>query len=592
MKYLYIFLLSVFFLSGHAFAHKQTVHQHIVREAFKLLKLSYPNLNTSEMEQYIGSTERKDPPKKSFGPGKIVSGAWIEDEYDIVYHYGIGRLPLSNEPWRHELLAAFGNERKAYTSITHFWDADAGPSSTTRLWDNSSYGAWDLFCENAFMKISQYRNGGYNCRWLYDGVIPIPGWPLFGEGYDFEYRSLFDLYNNGNYRINGYLGSGFVFIEIGDPFWAQTGSSTRKRWAYEILGRMAHLIGDMSVPAHVHNDSHACAEGMNCDDYEETAPYLHLYTADEVYNSTSTSFGGTYINPYNSWNGSDPLYYLMYFMNQISDHYPSTRVDGDNNYDLSCPGLSGIMSNLGPAPVKGDIDGNLLNEMQSTLMPLAIRTTAGLLYWFLVETGQAPGPLAVSISGPSHVNIPVKIGTYNTYTWTANTTNATNPVYKWYYNNKYLSGYNGNTFTSKIYYTKYSYNFNLKVVVTDVGDREATATKVVTAVKSINKSSESGNYVGTPPENFALKDSYPNPFNPVTTVPFDLPENSYVKISVYNTLGQKMVELANSYFNAGAHKVELHAENFPSGVYIIRAEFVSSDNKKQYTFMKKALLVK
>jgi hypothetical protein len=77
------------------------------------------------------------------------------------------------------------------------------------------------------------------------------------------------------------------------------------------------------------------------------------------------------------------------------------------------------------------------------------------------------------------------------------------------------------------------------------------------------------------PETFALQQNYPNPFNPVTTIRFDLPVSSQVKLIVYNILGQEVRTLANDVYSAGRHYVLWDGRNHlghtvSSGIYLYR----------------------
>ena len=69
------------------------------------------------------------------------------------------------------------------------------------------------------------------------------------------------------------------------------------------------------------------------------------------------------------------------------------------------------------------------------------------------------------------------------------------------------------------------------------------------------------------PLNFELDQNYPNPFNPSTTIEFSLAKESFVELTVTNTLGKKVATLAQSMHPAGKHSVQFDAANLPSGVY-------------------------
>jgi hypothetical protein len=64
--------------------------------------------------------------------------------------------------------------------------------------------------------------------------------------------------------------------------------------------------------------------------------------------------------------------------------------------------------------------------------------------------------------------------------------------------------------------------------------------------------------------------SYPNPFNPSTTINFDLPEPSHISLVVYDVLGRKVAELENGMKEAGYHSTTWNANKVASGIYFAR----------------------
>jgi hypothetical protein len=83
---------------------------------------------------------------------------------------------------------------------------------------------------------------------------------------------------------------------------------------------------------------------------------------------------------------------------------------------------------------------------------------------------------------------------------------------------------------------------------------------------SINKLLISGEIV---PEHYSLGQNYPNPFNPSTTIQFSVPEDvENLKLTIYNSLGEKVAELANTPLQAGYYNYKWDAGNNASGIYI------------------------
>ncbi len=74
------------------------------------------------------------------------------------------------------------------------------------------------------------------------------------------------------------------------------------------------------------------------------------------------------------------------------------------------------------------------------------------------------------------------------------------------------------------------------------------------------------------PKTMRLYQNYPNPFNPTTSISFTLPEASVVKISVYNIIGEKVVELLDHQMPEGHHSINFDGTNFTSGIYFYRLQ--------------------
>ena len=88
------------------------------------------------------------------------------------------------------------------------------------------------------------------------------------------------------------------------------------------------------------------------------------------------------------------------------------------------------------------------------------------------------------------------------------------------------------------------------------------------------------------PTEFALKPNYPNPFNPQTTIVFDLPARAKVKLVIYDLLGREVRVLVEGVREAGVHEVVFEANQLPSGTYLYRLETVAG------SFVQRMLLVK
>ena len=88
------------------------------------------------------------------------------------------------------------------------------------------------------------------------------------------------------------------------------------------------------------------------------------------------------------------------------------------------------------------------------------------------------------------------------------------------------------------------------------------------------------------PSAYQLYQNYPNPFNPSTTITYSLPEDGFVKLAVYNMLGEEVAAIVNTTQKAGRYEVNFNASQLSSGVYIYRIEAAN------FTASKKLILIK
>jgi hypothetical protein len=390
-KLLFLGLLCLGLSSTPAVAHKEWVHQYMVQQSYLFL------------EQQIGviPTLREAVGLNFHGPGTssqlfynvcpIGVGAWREDVDDLVYGYTL-------------------SANTSTPSITHFWDADNADENHESM-DLNIYGtsgapnAWEkarvyLFCQD--------RNG------LHDLTIPFA---LYGgptRKCIITYTSLPELYK-GNYfleavtdmdgrnRVNWYHAPQF-YPAFGQPV------------ALQILGRVAHLLGDMSVPAHAHSDPHPCPLGLP-DFYENNMGNVYwsnneaanceddpggTYRAQQWNAGTALQQGGLLSDMYCEPNARARMKFLFYTLNQLADFFPS-GVNPWQRFDPSGPSFNNQNledgdSNLGNGPNHAFLQARFAalggspssidyTAVANETFNYSIRSVATLFQWFAFEAG-------------------------------------------------------------------------------------------------------------------------------------------------------------------------------------------------------------
>lgn len=88
------------------------------------------------------------------------------------------------------------------------------------------------------------------------------------------------------------------------------------------------------------------------------------------------------------------------------------------------------------------------------------------------------------------------------------------------------------------------------------------------------------------PDNYALYQNFPNPFNPSTLISFDIPCESHVSLEIFNTVGEKVASPVSHYLSSGKHTVSFSAADLPTGLYfyVLRAD--------EFTSVKKMMILK
>jgi hypothetical protein len=88
------------------------------------------------------------------------------------------------------------------------------------------------------------------------------------------------------------------------------------------------------------------------------------------------------------------------------------------------------------------------------------------------------------------------------------------------------------------------------------------------------------------PDKFKLEQNYPNPFNPTTKIKFEIPKNSFVKLTVFDILGREIETLVNEKLNVGTYSISWDADLYPSGVYLYKLK------AGDFTYTKRMILIK
>ena len=88
------------------------------------------------------------------------------------------------------------------------------------------------------------------------------------------------------------------------------------------------------------------------------------------------------------------------------------------------------------------------------------------------------------------------------------------------------------------------------------------------------------------PNEYGLSQNYPNPFNPRTIIRYQIPADSFVKLRVYDILGNEIATLVNEEKSAGFYEIEFTRPGLASGIYIYRINSGNFSQTKKMTLLR------
>jgi hypothetical protein len=133
------------------------------------------------------------------------------------------------------------------------------------------------------------------------------------------------------------------------------------------------------------------------------------------------------------------------------------------------------------------------------------------------------------------------------------------------------------------------------VTVVDASANTATATTSSFSVWGLGSATPTGiemeNEAKALPNSFALQHARPNPFNPSTTIAYEVPEQAQITLTIYNLLGQEVVRLVDQVQAAGTYEViwngrNVHGQPVGSGIFLYRMSAGDFQENKKMTLLK------
>ncbi|MBW6514619.1 MAG: hypothetical protein K0B87_07675 [Candidatus Syntrophosphaera sp.] len=422
-------LLLIFLMGGAALsAYNGEVHEDIVRQAIEYLNHIHYFDNYSTLANHDAVNA-------------LLHHSIAEDHEDWIYGYGQKGGPVPYIEGISEIAINF--IKGQCITVTHFWNADmiepvnsSGHNLVKGKWLGGEFTIHNI--PSAQRKAERMihgsgirhfrtlefstKNKDHSFATVAEPKVPSLTVNLYSTKSKFRIaiNSVDDYILGHNVLILGRYGrmgkySAYEIpyhVHLSDEDWERMMRQTGNCEEYKYLGRLAHLLSDMSVPAHAHADNHGILPVLGahkydeCDAYEgwniqstlkSRGGYLHARSGVKWTSADVARIYGYELIPVPSAADSrDFLYDLFYCVNQVAAMFPSNDCDGDFNANPEHPfseypfilemqarilemhgGSTDFQKHRGK-----DFTEEELDKIQYICMPMAIRAVATLLHWW------------------------------------------------------------------------------------------------------------------------------------------------------------------------------------------------------------------
>jgi thermitase len=343
----------------------------------------------------------------------------------------------------------------------------------------------------------------------------------------------------------------------------------------------------------------------NIEEYDASMPaYLDKVISvaavnidDEKWHNNNTS-GSNYAN----WcDISAPGVDIMTTVNRSTNLIGYGTATGTSMSSPYVAGLAGLIKSIAPDADPDLIKSVILHTADDISIYNQGQPWEGLIGSGRINVNNALTLIEAPPAIPQNFTVTGNVGEHPTSSWNPNT----EPDLDGYYLYKNEGGIGWQLFRTldknTTSYTDYSVtigsngkiNACYRVSAFDITDQESD--KSIPKCKPIGSTKK--HTIEILPESYSLNRPFPNPFNPETTIKYDLPEQSIVQLIIFDLLGRKINTLKNKTEDAGFYSIKWdgtdeNGHSLSSGMYIIYISAQSLESEEMFTQSQKVVLLK